>query len=130
MRIFSSVVIVLVVVLVSGCEELLEVQDISGERVTLLAPSDSTVVTQNDVNFTWDEVLEANSYRVQVAQPSFLEASQIVMDTLIVLDSTYVGPRFRKTLVDNSYEWRVKALNSDFETPYTIHWFKVQTSAN
>tara|TARA_R110001592_G_scaffold11019_18_gene55558 strand:- start:3754 stop:4125 length:372 start_codon:yes stop_codon:yes gene_type:complete len=118
------------IVLISSCEELLEVPDISGEEVTLLAPSDSTVVTQAIVNFTWNEVFEAKSYHIQVAQPSFLEASQIVVDTLVVVDSTYVGTRFTKTLINNGYEWRVKALNSDFETEYTTHSFTVQITGN
>ena len=130
MRIFSSIMFISAIVLISSCEELLEVPDISGEEVTLLAPSDSTVVTQTIVNFTWNEVFEAKSYHIQVAQPSFLEASQIVVDTLVVVDSTYVGTRFTKTLINNGYEWRVKALNSDFETEYTTHSFTVQITGN
>lgn len=130
MRIFSSIMFISAIVLISSCEELLEVPDISGEEVTLLAPSDSTVVTQAIVNFTWNEVFEAKSYHIQVAQPSFLEASQIVVDTLVVVDSTYVGTRFTKTLINNGYEWRVKALNSDFETEYTTHSFTVQITGN
>lgn len=130
MRIFGSIFFILILIVLVGCEELLEVRDISGEQVTLLAPSDSTVVTQNEVNFTWDEVFEANSYHVQIAQPNFNNATQIVMDTIVQLDSTYVGPNFRKTLFDDSYEWRVKAANSDFETQFTTHSFIVVTSDN
>jgi hypothetical protein len=130
MRIFSSILLISAIVFLSSCEELLEVSDISGEKVTLLAPADSTVVLQANVNFTWNEVFEATSYHVQVAQPSFLAASQIVVDTLVALDSTYVGSRFSKTLLDNGYEWRVRALNSAFETEYTTHSFTVQTSGN
>lgn len=130
MRIFSSILFISTIVFLSSCEELLEVPDISGEEVMLLAPSDSTVVSQANVNFTWNEVFEAKSYHVQVAQPSFLAASQIVVDTLVVVDSTYIGTRFTKTLINNGYEWRVKALNSDFETEYTTHSFTVQTSGN
>lgn len=113
-----------------SCEELLEVEDISGQEVSLLAPSDSTIVSQNTVSFTWNELLEANSYRVQVAEPSFLEASQVVLDTLILKDSTYLGPRFSTFLPDDSYEWRVKGINSDFETGYTTSSFIVDATGN
>lgn len=130
MRVFSLILIISISVFLSGCEELVEVQDISGEEVMLLAPANGTVVSQANVNFTWNEVFEAKSYHVQVAQPSFLEASQIIVDTLVIRDSTYLGTRFTKTLLDNTYEWRVKALNSDFETEFTTHSFTVQTSGN
>ena len=130
MRIFYSILFILTIVVLYSCEELLEVPDISGEEVMLLAPTDSTEVLQANVNFTWNEVFEATSYHVQVAQPSFLAASQIVVDTLVVVDSAYVGTRFTKILINNGYEWRVKALNSDFETEYTTHSFTVKTSGN
>ena len=130
MRIFSSTVFVIVVFTLSSCEELLEVRNISGERMILLAPSDSTQVTQSIVNFNWNEIVEATDYRVQVARPSFLEASQIVLDTLVAVDSTYIGPRLTKNLFDGPYEWRVKALNSDFETEFTTHSFTVRATSN
>ncbi|CAG2532852.1 hypothetical protein MAR621_03046 [Maribacter dokdonensis] len=130
MRIFRPTVFVIIVFALSSCEELLEVRDISGELMILLAPSDSTQVTENNVNFNWNEIVEATDYRVQVARPSFLEASQIVLDTLVAVDSTYIGPSLTKNLFDGSYEWRVKALNSDFETEFTTHSFTVSTSGN
>lgn len=125
MRIVSSFLVVVSVVFLASCEEILEVPDISEEEVVLLAPSDSSVITQTDVSFTWQEVFEATSYHVQIAQPSFTNAAQIIADTLVVVDSTYVGSRITKSLSNNSYEWRVKAQNSDFETPYTTNSFTV-----
>ncbi|WP_461445411.1 hypothetical protein [Maribacter sp.] len=113
-----------------GCEDLLEVPDISDEQVLLLAPSDSTTVVQTDVNFTWNEVYEATQYHIQVAAPSFENAAQIVVDTLIVVDSLYAGPKFNKTLTDSAYEWRVKAQNSGYETDFSLNRFTVQTSEN
>lgn len=114
----------------SSCEDLLEVPDISLESVELLAPSDSTIVTQSDVNFTWNEVFEAEQYHVQVAVPNFENATQIAIDTLMVVDSSYVSPRFSKNLADSEYEWRVKARNSAYETDYSAKKFTVDTSGN
>jgi len=114
----------------SSCEDLLEVPDISEESVELLAPSDSTIVVQSNVNFTWNEVFEATQYHVQVAAPSFENAAQIVVDTLLVVDSVYVGPNFKRVLVDSEYEWRVRAQNSAYETEFTTSKFSVETSGN
>ncbi|MEP2236882.1 MAG: hypothetical protein ABJI22_00900 [Maribacter sp.] len=125
MRSIHSFLIVASIVFFASCEEILEVSDISEKEVILLAPSDSSVVTQTEVNFTWQEVFEATSYHVQIAQPNFTNATQIVADTLVVVDSTYIGSRITRTLSNNSYEWRVKAQNSDFETPYTTNSFIV-----
>lgn len=120
----------LAICIFASCEDLLEVPDISEESVELLAPSDSTIVVQTDVNFTWNEVFEATQYHVQVAAPSFENAAQIVVDTLIVVDSSFVSPRFAKPLVDSDYEWRVKAQNSGYETEFSTNKFSVHTTGN
>lgn len=130
MRTIISILILTIGVFCTSCDDFLEVPDISVESVELLAPSDSTIVTQSDVNFTWNEVFEAEQYLVQVAAPSFENATQIVVDTLIVVDSAYVSPRFSKTLVDSDYEWRVKARNSAYETDFSTKKFSVNTSGN
>jgi len=113
-----------------SCEELLEVSDISTQEVFLLAPTNNRVLDKKSVNFIWEEVADAESYRIQVAYPSFLEASQFSLDTLVVKDSAYTRPFVTKNLENNSYEWRVKALNSDFETTYKTQAFTVETLEN
>jgi len=130
MRLLIAVVAVITIAFCASCEDLLEVPDISEESVELLAPSDSTTVVQSNVNFTWNEVFEATQYHVQVAAPNFENAAQIVVDTLIVVDSTFVSPRFAKPLVDSDYEWRVKAQNSGYETEFSANKFSVNTSGN
>ena len=130
MRKSIAVLAIAMGIVFASCEDLLEVPNISEESVELLAPSDSTIVLQSDVNFTWNEVFEATRYHIQVAAPSFENAAQIVVDTLIVVDSTFVSPRFSKTLTDSAYEWRVKAQNSGFETGFTTNKFSVDTTGN
>lgn len=129
MRIFI-VICILIGVVSTSCEDLLEVPDISNNEVQLLAPSDSITVQQNEVNFTWNEVFEATQYHIQVADPSFDNAAQIVVDTLIVVDSAYAGPKFSKVLTDSNYEWRVKAQNSGYETEFSLNRFTVETAGN
>ena len=130
MRKLIAIGMVAIAVVNTSCEDLLEVPDISEESVELLAPSDSTVVVQSDLTFIWNEVYEATQYHVQVAAPNFENAAQIVVDTLIVVDSTFVSPKVHKTLVDSDYEWRVKAMNSDYETEFSLNRFSVNTSGD
>jgi len=112
----------------ASCEDILEVPDISGENVELLAPKDSAIVTDSIVNFSWNGVGEADSYLIQVATPDFENAAQILLDSIIVLDSTFLGTTASRQLNDGDYEWRVKALNSDFETPFSSSTFHVDTT--
>ena len=54
-----------------GCEEILFEEDLSDAEVVLVAPSDGVQVENTSVTFTWDEVNQALSYRLQLAKPSF-----------------------------------------------------------
>jgi hypothetical protein len=130
MRILKAIVGTIFLMLVISCQDILEVTDISDETVQLLAPSDSSIVAQTNVTFSWNEVFEATAYHMQLATPNFEHATQIILDSVVVLDSTYLGTRMTKTLTDSEYEWRVKALNSDFETDFSASFFSVNTSGN
>ncbi|MEO1486502.1 MAG: hypothetical protein AAFU57_12190 [Bacteroidota bacterium] len=115
-----------------SCEDILEVQDISNESVVLLAPAENTVVTDSVVNFVWNEILDVDidAYRVQIATPSFESAAQIVLDSTLTLDSTFVGTRVSQKLSNRAYQWRVKAMNSAFETNFTVNDFTVDVPSN
>lgn len=130
MRITKAIFGIVLLIFISSCEDLLEVADISEETVQLLAPSDSTTVAQNMVNFSWNGVYEATQYHIQVASPNFENAAQIIIDSVIVIDSTFLGTRITKSLANSQYEWRVKAMNSDFETDFSSSLFNVDTSSN
>ena len=130
MRIPKVIVGTLILIFSISCEDILEVTDISDDTVQLLAPSDSSIVAQTNVTFSWSEVFEANQYHVQVATPNFENAAQIVFDSVVALDSTFLGTRITKTLTDSEYEWRVKAMNSGYETDFSASSFSVNTSSN
>ncbi|MEX0290065.1 MAG: hypothetical protein AB3N14_13225 [Flavobacteriaceae bacterium] len=112
------------------CEDILEVPDISKETVTLLAPKNNTTVEDSQVTLSWTEVAEADAYLVQLATPNFENASQLLLDSLVVVDSTFVAPRVTKTLDNNMYEWRVRAANSGYQTEYSSGNFSVEASEN
>jgi hypothetical protein len=103
-----------------SCADIIEVEDISNEIVTILAPSDTSVLTINDVNFSWNSIEDAEQYNLQIATPSFEAATQIVLDTTISTTN------FTKTLDLGDFEWRIRAENSDFQTNYTTQSFTIE----
>ena len=120
--------VLFLLIVLTACEDIFEVTDISNEQVQLLAPTNESVVTDSIVNFNWNGVEEADAYLVQIATPDFENASQFVMDTVISVDSTFIGNRISKTLLDNTYQWRVQAQNSGFSTEFSTNGFTVQNA--
>lgn len=113
-------------VLCLSCEDILEVPDISNQSVPILAPSDGSILNNNEVRFSWDEIEEATAYRIQVANPNFEEANQILLDSVIQEDTLgNVVNRIDQTLSNGNYAWRIKAMNSDFETSFSSSGFTV-----
>lgn len=126
MGLAKKIVAVVLVMFCGACGDILEEPDISNSQVEVFAPLDNTVLTTNAVNFNWDVVLDARSYRVQVAQPDFENTQQLVLDSVIALDSLgNVPTTVQQTLLNGNYAWRVKAINGGFETAYTTQNFQV-----
>lgn len=108
-----------------ACEELLEVPNISDEQLQILAPVNGSIVADSIVRLSWEGLSDAEGYVVQVAQPNFGNAAQFTIDTILLIDTTFVGTRLTTQLPNNSYEWRVKAFNSGFETEFAQSAFQV-----
>lgn len=108
-----------IILILFSCEEVLFEPDISRERVTLIAPANNTEIAANSVRFNWEPVDGATGYQIQIATPSFANANQLLLNT--VTDSTF----YQMELVQNDYEWRVRAQNSGYATPYASAKFKV-----
>ena len=102
-----------------ACDDIIEVVDISNETVTVLAPSNESVIDTTLVNFSWQALEDVETYHIQVATPNFTEASQILLDTMVT--KTEVS----RQLNINEFEWRIKALNSGYETTYSTQKFSV-----
>ncbi len=113
---------------ICSCEELLEVPDISNTAIELLAPKDSTVVHTATVNFHWNGILDADGYLIQVATPNFENASQILLDSIIVVDSTFLGTKASLPLSNGNFQWRVKGINSIFATDFATGTFIVNVN--
>lgn len=110
----------------ASCEDILEVPDISTQTVVVLAPKEGSVLTTNAVGFNWETVEDATAYNIQIATPNFENAVQLVLDSVVEVDTLgNVTTSIDQDLFNGNYVWRVKALNSDYETVYTQNGFQV-----
>lgn len=116
----KSLLVLFVCCSLHNCEDIIGVPDISEQVVTILAPAENSVLMNTNVNFTWNAVEDAENYKLQIAMPSFEASTQIVLDTTISVTN------FNKTLETGTYQWRVKAQNSGFETAYTTQSFSIE----
>lgn len=102
-----------------SCEEILFVDDISDKEITLIVPANNSVLFSTGVSFSWEKIQNADKYHLQIAKPNFTSPVQIVLDTLVT--STI----FNQQLNIGKYEWRVKAVNSGYETAYKTWSFEI-----
>ena len=124
------IALLIIIAGIYGCEDIVSVPDISEENIIVLAPADGSVLNISDVTFSWEEIEFADRYQVQVAQPTFESANQIVLDTILG-DSLQSFRSFTKSLAPDMYQWRVRGINSNFQTGYTTQSFTVEnTTAN
>lgn len=114
----KKVYLILLVGFVLSCEAVF-VEDISNDSIVLQAPLDDTQVSSGNVSFNWQLLDEAELYQIQIAVPNFENASQLLLDS--VTDTNAVV----KHLDAGSYQWRVKGMNSEYETSYTTVSFTV-----
>ena len=112
--------IILFAVLIISCDDIIEVQDISNETVTLLAPTNEAVLSTIHLTFSWEPIEDAESYELQIATPTFEDALQIVKD------SSLIGTSFNTTLENNMYQWRIRAVNSGYHTDYSTQSFSIE----
>lgn len=103
-----------------ACDDIVEVVDISNQKVVALAPVNNAVLDTLPNTFTWEALEDAETYHLQVSTPSFESATQIVIDTVLMKTN------FTKVLPVNTYEWRIRAENSGYSTVYTKESFSVE----
>ncbi|RED26120.1 hypothetical protein BD847_0026 [Flavobacterium cutihirudinis] len=102
-----------------SCEEILLVPDISKDEVILTAPVNNAALTSSGVTFSWESVKDAEKYQIQIAVPNFEAPQQIILDTLVTKNS------YQQQINIGKYEWRVRAVNSAYETAYSKNGFQI-----
>lgn len=121
MNLFKNLLsICFLLIQLSSCNEIIEVEDISNKKVNVLAPTSGLSLNITNVNFSWSSLEDAENYKLQISTPNFEMTNQIVLDTTIALTN------FSKILEQGNYEWRVRAENSDFQTDYTTQSFTIE----
>ena len=104
-----------------GCSDIF-VMDISEDNVSLLAPHNNLETTIGTQTFWWEKVEDAQSYNLQIVTPGFNQTERLILDTTISYNT------FTYNLSPNKYEWRVKALNSAYETSYTSFSLRIDST--
>jgi len=97
-----------------SCEKFGE-KNITKKVVVLLSPTQNQSDSILTKLFWWEEVEGADSYHLQVVSTSFDNITTLAVDTLIS------GVKFQLTMTPGEYQWRVRAENGAYESPWTTY---------
>ena len=97
--------------MLAGCDDIFE-KDISVEEPVVFTPLEGQPVNQGAVLFWWDYMNGADYYQVQIARPGFELIDKLVTDTTLETNKLVLN------LTAGSCEWRIRACNSAFCTPF------------
>lgn len=106
--------VVFAAVALVSCEKFGE-RNISKSVVVLLSPTQGQSDSILSKLFWWEEIEGADSYHLQVVSTSFDNITSLVVDTLLS------GVKFQATLSPGEYQWRVRAENGAYESPWTTY---------
>lgn len=108
------VLVILLLILFIGCEAVF-VDNISDDKVEVLAPVNGTVMNSGNITFSWKALEGAEEYQIRIATPNFLNATKIVADTLVTKTS------FVNMLEAGEYEWSIYGVNSEYQSQEEIY---------
>ena len=97
-----------------SCEKFGE-KNITKKVVVLLSPTQNQSDSILTKLFWWEEVEGADSYHLQVVSTTFDNITKLAVDTLIS------GVKFQLTMTPGEYQWRVRAENGAYESPWTTY---------
>lgn len=100
-----------------------QVDDLSTLTIKLRAPADNLSITNNNINFWWDELNGAEEYELLIAMPSFDEDE---IEALVFEEKTELN-KLTVNLDSGRYEWGVRALNLSTQTELTIRVIHINT---
>ena len=99
--------------LFTHCSEILSVPNISHERVEILSSSDEATVDELPVTLSWIGVQDASHCRIQIFTPSIEKSERILIDSILTNEF------YTDSLLIGELEWRVRAENSSYQSPYS-----------
>ena len=97
--------------IIFSCKDVIE-EDISEMTVEMIIPTANDTITTNNVHFKWNEMNEADNYRLQIVEPSFTNINTFELDSLIT------GTEFYYSLDPGSYQFQIRAENSVYQSLY------------
>jgi len=97
-----------------------EATTLENQTVLLVAPINNTIINNNPTRLLWQTLSIAENYAIQIATPDFTNSIYIVSEDTTTNDYFDI-----LDLTDGTYQWRVKALNSNSSTEYTEDNFTV-----
>lgn len=101
-----------IITMLYSCKDFIE-PSITDQQVHINAPANDFQSTNYTVNFWWDTVEDALSYRLQIVKLDFQNTGALIADTLIK------GNKFSFNLSPGSYQWRVRGENGSSQTGYS-----------
>ena len=120
----KKTIALIIIILTLSCEEIINEQNITNDAIQLIAPSENVLLKTNEkIIFNWEALNGATDYKLQIAIPGFSSATQLVTDTIVQKVDFSI-----ESLPISTYEWRVKGLNSAYETGFTTNGFIVESN--
>lgn len=117
--IFLAVVFISTIIFTPSCDDIF-VEDISGQVLQLLSPADKSSLSESKIKFRWEAVSGASSYQMELSLPT----SELVFDTVVTTNQC-------DTILDpGEYVWKVRALNSGYNTGFSSASFSIQSPFN
>lgn len=92
-----------------GCDDILE-NDISDDALELIFPLTGDQIVANEVNFQWNSLEDADSYRVQVFGDDLNDG--------ILIDSLVTTLQLKIDLAPGGYTWTARAENFAYTTEF------------
>lgn len=122
----SNILFVVIVFVLISCEGVFLEEDLTDEKITLVAPSDnSELESDDDFNFYWEDLDVESSYQIQIATPNFETPQEIIVD------STTTNYQLSLSLDAGTYQWRVRAKNDVYSSEYSPAFnFSIEESTN
>ena len=115
--------VLLVIVFATGCAKWVSI-DISNDSILLISPVENQSDSLQKKTFVWEELEGAKHYRLQIVSTSF--------DSILsyVLDSAVSATSYSISLTPNTYEWRVRGENDDYNSVWSTRKLIVSTSTS
>ena len=106
-----------------SCRDIFDI-DLSEANVNVLAPVDNHVTDVFTQNFWWEEVEGADSYQIQLVEPSFSSIYDFLVDTNLTHE------HYVHTLEPGSYQWRIRAKNNSSQSPWQTYSLHVDSTTD